>query len=404
MFFQFDDLRLLNEKEEYHWGNVTERRIKSELENAGGGVLEQLVVEMEIMKQEQEPLRRLEGRLLQVKRPMNLTSISYVSFRTPQTITDNQITTFVGEAFNNPSDRNAYLDELQSRLPGETDGVHETFSTINSLWVDVNGVRQDAPESVSSPLANETRGVNMAFIIGPIAGGLCALLLTGCFVLRRRKASGSEGSESPSGDQRVSSVIEVEPQDEISTLGDPTFAPGMMFAAGMERDDTVTESIVSAGDYDYTRAYGGGGPGSVSTAGRCTSSLSREGSGVSTGRSSGNFSNEVVRRVDSSSLFSDDASFEKQFKEDGRQIKVLAPPGKLGVVIDRPFGSVPIVHAIKDTSVLADQIRVGDKLLSVDGEDTTSLSAIEVSKLISMKADRPSRLLVFLRMRDAEEP
>jgi len=200
------------------------------------------------------------------------------------------------------------------------------------------------------------------------------------------------------------SVIEVEPQDEISTLGDPTFAPGMMFAAGMERDDTVPESIVSAGDYDYTRAYGGGGPGSVSTAGRCTSSLSREGSGVSTGRSSGNFSNEVVRRVDSSSLFSDDASFEKQFKEDGRQIKVLAPPGKLGVVIDRPFGSVPIVHAIKDTSVLADQIRVGDKLLSVDGEDTTSLSAIEVSKLISMKADRPSRLLVFLRMRDAEEP
>ena len=54
------------------------------------------------------------------------------------------------------------------------------------------------------------------------------------------------------------------------------------------------------------------------------------------------------------------------------------------VVIDTP-GGVPLVHAIKDTSILADKVRVGDQLVSVDDIDTTQLSAIEVSKLISSR-------------------
>ena len=30
-----------------------------------------------------------------------------------------------------------------------------------------------------------------------------------------------------------------------------------------------------------------------------------------------------------------------------------------------------MIHAIKDTSVLVDKVRIGDKLISVDGVDTT---------------------------------
>jgi C-terminal processing protease CtpA/Prc len=54
------------------------------------------------------------------------------------------------------------------------------------------------------------------------------------------------------------------------------------------------------------------------------------------------------------------------------------------------------VHALKSESVLANQVEVGDHLLAVDGEDVTGMTALEVSKLISLKSDQP-RVLVFGR-------
>lgn len=75
---------------------------------------------------------------------------------------------------------------------------------------------------------------------------------------------------------------------------------------------------------------------------------------------------------------------------------VVAPPGSLGVVIGNPTG-FPAVHAIKETSPIIDMIQIGDKLVSVDGEDTTRMSAIRVSSLIGSKASNPQRILVFAR-------
>ena len=97
------------------------------------------------------------------------------------------------------------------------------------------------------------------------------------------------------------------------------------------------------------------------------------------------------------SIFADDASFEEQFKDSEERFDVVAPAGKLGMVIDTPNGGIPVVHAIKDTSVLIDQVRVGDRLLSVDGEDCTVMTAMQVSKLISLKSSKPARVLVFAR-------
>ena len=74
----------------------------------------------------------------------------------------------------------------------------------------------------------------------------------------------------------------------------------------------------------------------------------------------------------------------------------MAPAGSLGVVLGNPSG-YPVVHAIKDTSVIIDEIEIGDRLISVDGQDTTGMSAIRVSSLIGSKAMNPRRLLVFTR-------
>jgi len=159
-------------------------------------------------------------------------------------------------------------------------------------------------------------------------------------------------------------------------------------------------------------AYGGlGDAPTISTAGGTKSaraSISRTSatigsrSGGQTVPSSADVSALGVNRNESSSLFSEDESFDKQFDPPEDRIEIDAPPGKLGVVIDTPNGGVPLVHAIKDTSVLADRIRVNDKLVSVDGEDTTTMSAVKVSRLISSRADNPRRILVFVRNHRAE--
>lgn len=180
------------------------------------------------------------------------------------------------------------------------------------------------------------------------------------------------------------SEIVVDHQDDISTLGDPTFAAGGMTIPGLlEKDETVTGQSYVSGDYEYNKAYG-----AAYGAALAPHSLSTEdGSKHTTGLLCG-----------SDSMLSDDGSFEEQFHGE-EVLTVMAPAGKLGMVVDTPAGGVPVVHAIKETSVLSSQIKVGDRLLSVDGEDCAGMTAMQVSKLISQKAENPTRALVFSRPR-----
>lgn len=79
---------------------------------------------------------------------------------------------------------------------------------------------------------------------------------------------------------------------------------------------------------------------------------------------------------------------------------IYAPGGKLGVVIDTPNSGAPVVHNIKETCPIADQLRVGDKLIAVDDEDVRSMTAVKVSKLISQKSNNPTRKFTISRVID----
>ena len=172
--------------------------------------------------------------------------------------------------------------------------------------------------------------------------------------------------------------------------------------------DNIYNSHLSL-DYDYKRAYGGAGDEtSVSTAAGNKSvyaphALADRMSDENSSRSRFNSdADSKMKSVDGHiSLFSEDESFEAMYNEEERFV-VAAPPGKLGIVIDTPTGGIPFVHAIKDTSVLVESVRIGDQLISVDGLDTTSLSAIQVSKLISSKAQN-TRMMTFVRSRNMLE-
>ncbi len=195
----------------------------------------------------------------------------------------------------------------------------------------------------------------------------------------------------------------------MSTLGDPANIfgnRGMFSDVQQPQEDEITTSHFST-DYDYKRAYGGTGEEiSVSTAGGNRSGYGPYGAATPTNDddySRQRFGSDASSKVGKSvagnvSLFSDDDSFEQMYNEEEKFV-VAAPPGKLGIVIDKPSNGLPVVHAIKDTSVLADQVRIGDKLISVDDIDTTTMNAIRVSKLISSRADN-QRMMVFKRSRN----
>jgi len=82
--------------------------------------------------------------------------------------------------------------------------------------------------------------------------------------------------------------------------------------------------------------------------------------------------------------------------EDAGMVKreVYAPPGKLGVVIDSTSKG-PVVHDVKVGSPLEGIVFPGDRIIAIDGEDTRTLPAVMVTKIMAAKKDQQRRMTVL---------
>lgn len=263
-------------------------------------------------------------------------------------------------------------------------------------------------------------------IIGAGAGVLGLALLVALFYymssqrgrrLRRGYLAKKDNDDSPptqlqlgTGADEVSTLAEPLPQTKMGRIGgahesiagygdqryeDPNDV-SLLFGTVVNSHKSCRSHVssVTTVDYDYSKAYGGAGDTSVSSAGGTFGSNTQQNvevtaAAAAAGAALGN-------------SFSDADSFDANYREPGANIKeelidIYAPPGKLGVVIDTPDDGAPVVHAIKDSSVIADKLQVGDKLVAVDDEDVRSMTAIKVSKLISRKSSNPTRKLSILR-------
>jgi hypothetical protein len=100
---------------------------------------------------------------------------------------------------------------------------------------------------------------------------------------------------------------------------------------------------------------------------------------------------ELTSGVEDESKHTKDTDLEEE------QFVIYAPAGKLGLVVDNPDDGPPVVHAIKEDSVLIDQVQVGDRLIGVDEVDVRQLSPVKVSKLISKRSTNPLRKLTLTR-------
>lgn len=310
--------------------------------------------------------------------------------------TENDVADWVYGAWSDEADVAQYVENLQRS--------NVVFSNLTTVSVQVAGQPSPPPDNSQKPDEETNDKSNIAVIAGASVGGAAFLLLAIFLYIRLTGDQGQEDghqqsqvSPETSGVPKiaVSTEILVEPQDDVSTLGDPMFAPGGMLIGGLEKDE-ITASVGE--DYDYARQYRrqmAGHPPSVSDRTPRSRLMSEE---FTKSSSTGSGTMSKIGRM-GDSLFADDSSFEQQFSEPEERYDVVAPAGKLGMVIDTPNGGMPVVHAIKDTSVLADRVEVGDRLLSVDGEDCTAMTAMQVSKLISLKSEKPARVLVFARSR-----
>merc|ERR1711971_1446711 len=67
----------------------------------------------------------------------------------------------------------------------------------------------------------------------------------------------------------------------------------------------------------------------------------------------------------------DDATLDAHYVAEEKFVRyeILAPPGVLGLVLEADDEGVPVVHTIKESSPLRDQVVIGDKLVMVDGVD-----------------------------------
>jgi hypothetical protein len=289
----------------------------------------------------------------------------------------------VGDAFNSEEDRASYTQRLKQTM-------NAAFDDVTQVRLLVEGIapQEEVPENIAPSDSN------LWVIVGAAAGASLVMILAGVFVLRNFGNGGGKNNQLGPNTASVSEVrmgvsteILVERQDDISTLGDPTYGGTLMnMGAPLQRD----ERTASVGDdYDYAKYLGanpGGDPLSVADSrSRLTSTDSGRGSRATTGPLN-------------NTVFSDDESFEQQYSAAEDKFEVTVPAGKLGMVIDTPNGGVPVVHAIKTESILSTTVRVGDKLVSVDGEDVTAMTAVQVSKLISLKSDQ-QRVLAFIRIR-----
>jgi len=210
--------------------------------------------------------------------------------------------------------------------------------------------------------------------------------------LTSRHVSQTQQSAQLSLNEKSSFYGIIEPDardDDISTLGDPYMGDVVAGSSAMDGDGaTVGASTALSGEY-YNKGGNRGGLPSVTGSESLTS-----------------------RRL---LLFGDDPTLEDVYETPpdpaamarrdrggmpggrGTVIKVDAPPGKLGIVLDSPNGDVPKVYAIRETSPLNSRVKVDDLLLRVDEVDCRGMTTHQVSALLNARGGNPTRRLVLLR-------
>lgn len=105
-------------------------------------------------------------------------------------------------------------------------------------------------------------------------------------------------------------------------------------------------------------------------------------------------------------MLSNDQLIEDRATNEGETIDVIAPSGKLGIILVDPESTdIPgpaFVFNIRDDGPLVDMVKLGDRIIAIDDVDVRTMSAENVSKLLGSKNSKPQRKISILRVNSNE--
>lgn len=284
-------------------------------------------------------------------------------------VEEHDVNSYIMGAFDTSEEKADYVAALKAT-------EDESFAALSNVTVEPakSIIALEDPDGGNTNNSKLSGAAMIGLIAGLATVGAVAFAVAGFIIYSRRKRGGKRtpvsSLEEDPNDHYCGNEIDIEMRDEVSTLGDP-------IPVGMRNDflgedaqfSTTTDSLTA--DYDFQQAYRNGQPSVVDS---------------HTGSDPSSF------------LAKDDITLEAEYQIDAQaRFEVEAPAGLLGLVLETSEDGVPVVHAIKESSCLAGQVQVGDRLVCVDDEDVTSMLASSVSRLIASKKDNPVRTFVFTR-------
>jgi hypothetical protein len=78
------------------------------------------------------------------------------------------------------------------------------------------------------------------------------------------------------------------------------------------------------------------------------------------------------------------------------KVTVVAPPGKIGIILANKADSKgTVVSGVRTTSVLAEKVSPGDRIIAIDGEDVSRMTVSEITTIMARKSEFERTLTVL---------
>jgi hypothetical protein len=153
-----------------------------------------------------------------------------------------------------------------------------------------------------------------------------------------------------------------------------------------------SSSVVSGASVGGGRSgtsVGGGRSGTSVGGGRSGTSVGGGRSGTSVGGGSRTSRTSATHRTSSSNRRSTSSARRSR-------MTVVAPPGKLGIILANKADSKgTVVSGVRTSSILAEKISPGDRIVAIDGEDVSLMTVSEITTIMARKSDFERTLSVL---------
>ena len=362
------------------WSKATENHLREHMTDAiGSDLVESMEVSVALVSQDPPYVSTGTRRARMLQQDTNeeeeLVFNAMIAIQSEVQVDD--VNPYITGAFADDASNAAYMARLK-----EANVVFEDAEMVSvSPATSVSRV-QDGDYSTDEP------GVNVGMVVGVTAAALVVCLLGVAVFTRRRKGRNTRRPFRSLGGRctRTDAVSNFPPTSDSTIADESLYMDTETKLNG--RPPSIREGTL------YTDSYGNSG--SLKSGDDCESSyvVSHAADSQLSYDYEAAFKNLTPSVVDSQSTSCPSTRSSLTALD---EFQVNVPPGKVGLVLETTEIGDPVVEEVKPTSPMVGEVEVGDRLLSIDGQDTRSLSAQVVSQVIAFKKDNPVRVFKFGR-------